>query len=149
MHDTHSMGMFQAFCNSDSKLNRLINRQLAPFLNIFLEGLPFYVFHDDIMVALIIAYIIHVNDIRMAQTPCILSFSFKAPYKAFIRGKVSVQNFNGHCTAQEFIVTAIYVSHTTNADFFDDLISIIEDNILSRSNHTHYFTTFQATWTLR
>ena len=100
MNNAHHMCMLQTFCDGNSDFHRFLNGYTRMMLNVFFQRTTCYIFHNNIVKALIVAYVIHAHHILMIQFTRCLRLSFKASYEILITTKVLVQNFNRHRSTQ-------------------------------------------------
>ena len=70
MDDAIGMGFFQSISDIDGNAYGRINRNIRMGLDVLLQGLPFHIFHDNIMDIPIASYVVNSYDIRMGQLTC-------------------------------------------------------------------------------
>jgi hypothetical protein len=84
------------------------------------EGLAFDQFHDDVQVAANLAYVINRADIGMSQGGGSASLLQQILPARCIQGCILLDNFDRHVAMEDFIVGAIYNSHSSFAYLGND-----------------------------
>ena len=110
-----------------------LNRKTCLFLNIFFESNAVNKLHNNVVDAILISNIIHINNIWMHKSGGRLRLYAELGYKVLILGKFLFENLNCNQTIQFMIFCFINIGHSAGTYFFKYLISVADNH--SYLNH--------------
>ena len=114
--------------------DRLLEGQPGLLLDILLESDAVHQLHDNIVNAVLLAYVIHIHDIGVHQSGGRLGLRPKFRYKIGILAEFLLQDLDGHEAVQLMTFCLIYVRHASRADFLQYLVTVANHH--SNLNHT-------------
>ena len=128
MNDPVSVSVLQGAENTNGNLAGQGRSQLASFLNHFLQGFPLNIFHHQVTVFVIHAYIQQVNNIVMGHFAGSFRFTLKAADKLYIFIKLRPEYLYRHIVPGSQINSAINNRHPAHADLFRQAITSRQDS---------------------
>lgn len=106
------MGFFQGIADFNGNADSCVNGDVRVVLDILLQGLPFHIFHDDIVDIAVAAHVVDTHNIWMGQFARGLGFMAEADDEIVVLRKTAVQNFDCHNPVKKDIPGLVYISHS-------------------------------------
>ncbi len=116
MHDTRAMGDLQSFCDFNSNLQQLRERQRAPAQAIG-ERLAVEELHNQEVGAVLRTDVVQMTDVRMIQRGNGTSFAFETLLEFRIGGKMSGENLDGDCAIKARVFRPVHLAHSAGAEW--------------------------------
>ena len=85
-----------------------------------------HVFHDDVVRALILAPVVHVDDVGALQVGGACGFLLEPLREAFVRGILGQHDLHCHQTTQDVVLRTVHLGHAADADALGDLVAVVE-----------------------
>ena len=99
---------------------------LETIWRVFVQALTFDELHNDVRSPVDLARVMHGHDIGVIELGDRLCFAQQA--RATLSAEAGlVQDFDGHIPIQHRVVTAIDNAHAAAAEFFAELVTVVED----------------------
>ena len=119
------MGSLQAGCDLHGEIQRLVHGETAVQSDILLQGDPLHQLHNDEISAVIFAYVINADDIRMRESCGSLCLHTELRNEIRIIGIFGLQYLYCHKPLQAMILRAVDRRHSSGAHHIDDLVPFI------------------------
>ncbi len=116
MHDTGAMGDLQSFCDFNSNLQQLRERQRAPAQAIG-KRLAVEELHNQEVGAVLRADVVEMADVWMIQRGNGTSFALETLLEFRIGGKMSGENLDGNGAIEARVFRAVDLAHTAGAEW--------------------------------
>ena len=129
VHDLIVVRMFQCGSYLQGIFDCNGGRQPALPLDTFLQGLPWYVFHHDVMSIGFTANIINAYDVRMRKPGGRACFLAKLGDKILVAGKLRPQQFYGNLARQQHVFGQKHFRHAAAADSFQQTITVVKQTV--------------------
>ena len=125
--DTLIVSVFQCSSDLHGKVERLLPIEVsAPALHILLQGDALHQLHDNIVRIALGGDIINTDDIGVIQHGDGLALRMETAAELPILRIIVLKNFDGHQPVQPVASCLIYHGHSAGADYFHNLIPVIQ-----------------------
>ena len=121
MEHAAAMSFLQPFANLGSNAEHLVERQAA-FVQAFSEGFALQILHDDVVGAVLLAHIVEMADVGMAERGDGSCFAVKSLPGFGTPGKMRGQNLDRDGAVEPRIARAIHLAHAACAERLDDFV---------------------------
>ena len=129
MNDAVFVRVLQSAPNLHRDANRRIRRNLLVLGDVLLQRLARHILHDDVIRVAVMPDVVNPDNVRMRQFPRRLRFMPETHDKFPILRKLAVQHFRRHHAIEHRISRFIHIGHPARADFFQELIAIVQQCI--------------------
>ena len=122
-----AVGVTQRLDDLGDEVQRLAPVELVPlFIHVLLQGDAVDEFHDDIVVLVRAADIVHSDNVGVRQHGDRLRLGIEAPAQIFIVGQIVPQNFHRHKAIESVAAGLVDLGHTAHTDQLNDLIAVVQ-----------------------
>ena len=84
------------------------------------------VLHDDVVRAVVLAPVVHVDDVGALQVGGACGFLFEALREVFICGVLREHHLDRYQAPQDVVLRAVHLGHAADADALGNLVSVVE-----------------------